>query len=80
MRTSVPMRSPLVWDAADSARRGNRHSDPGRIYAVVLGGARDIANMRKLKAKEQFAILAELEPLQMMDYGVFPPRVARLIG
>jgi hypothetical protein len=47
---------------------------------LALGGARNIGNIAKLKTKEHLMILAQTEPLKLMDYSNFPPRFVREIG
>lgn len=57
---------------------------PDEIYASklppALGGARELGNLKRVKALEQLAVLAQLEPLKLMDMSPFPARFVRNIG
>jgi hypothetical protein len=52
----------------------------GFTLPLALGGARTIENLGKVKAKEHLMILAQTQPLNLMDYSIFPPRLVRQIG
>jgi hypothetical protein len=58
--------------------------DKDEIYGfklpISLGGQRRIENLGKVKMKEHLMILAQTEPLKLMDYSTFPPRFVREIG
>jgi hypothetical protein len=52
----------------------------GFVPALALGGAPNLANLRRVAALEHFAILAQAAPLTLKDYSAFPPREVRPIG
>ena len=79
-----------LYDDADDkpmfehARKTLGPLGPDEIYglklAPALGGARELANLKRVKAIEHLAILAQLEPLKLMDFSAFPARVIRTTG
>lgn len=49
----------------------------GFFPALPLGGVASVEKLRRVKAREHFAILAQLRPLQLVDYSTLPAKVLR---
>jgi len=52
----------------------------GFFPALRAGGNRDVANLKRVKSREHFAILAQLTGFDLIDRTKFPPKVVRQIG
>jgi hypothetical protein len=52
----------------------------GFFPALILGGQKDVQHLKRVKAREHFAILAELRGVELMDFGSLPPKFVREIG
>lgn len=78
-----------LYDDADKplfarAKRKLGPLEPDELYALnlasALGGVVALDNLRRVKAREQLALLAQVQPPRLVDYSSDPPRIVRAIG
>jgi hypothetical protein len=51
----------------------------GFFPALPLGGQKIVQNLKRVKAREHFALLAQLRPIQLVDFGILPAKIIREI-
>jgi hypothetical protein len=58
--------------------------EPDEIYSfkpiLAFGGARASESVEKYQATPHMSILAQAQPLKLMDMAPYPPRIVRMIG